>query len=182
MSLDLLNVPNEVTEEELTKIQMGNVIPKGIYKAEVVGVESVISPTKGTDGVKFTYEIDEGDHVGTKIEDTLWQTDFTKGRERFLQCKLGVLIKQAGSEKYIRNPKVSNWPDVVGAKVQIEVGIEDFDRKDGSKGHKNVVPMYGVHRRDEIVKQSSSSDSSNGNGKHSTATTAAAQSKIPDDL
>lgn len=138
-----------ITEQDLQRMEQGQLLPDGWYRARVEDVAEIQSKEKGTEGLEFTWEITEpGPHRGEKIKDTLWDTSDTKRRRHFWECRLGVRIKDAEG-KYVLNPKVTDWRDAIGTEARIELETEEFKRKNGTLGKKSRVKMFGLKRLDE---------------------------------
>src|SRR5262245_13967641 len=98
----------------------GNLVPAGIYAAQVTDVKEKEAKS-GSEGVELEFTILGGAHHGSTVKDTLWFTpDAEKKRKPIFMARLGLTIKNAAGV-YVRNPNCKSWTDAMGAKVNIEV-------------------------------------------------------------
>ncbi len=189
MSLSFDDTPDVLTQAELDDIESGGVIPDNEYFATIMTVDAITNENKGTEGVQFTFEIDEGPFKGKKIKDTLWQTAATAWRRRIFECKLGVLVKAADGS-YYRNPAMTGWGDVAGQRVKIVTETESYTKKNGTKGQISRVRGNGLKRLDEPAEPVSTKgpprptvNGGNGTGFAPVGASSPAKSHaIPDDL
>lgn len=182
MGLAIEDTPETMTQSELERMESGNLVPEGEYFATLMDVEEIVSNEKGTEGLEFSFEIDDGQFTGTKIKDTLWETDSNKARKRIFECKLGILKWDTAKGMYVRDTSKTSWKDCCGERVKILVEVENYERKNGTKGQKNKLKYGGVKRLDEPAAKELKAASVGANGAASAPPSAAAKAKIPDDL
>ena len=149
MSLDL-NLPDDFSMpgDDVERLAAGGLLPMGIYACQVTDVKEVEAKTSGSAGVEFEFTVLDGPCRGQTVKDTLWDTDTVNAKRRpIFMARLGITVKNAQGN-YVPNPAAKNWRDVIGAKVNVEVEHDVYDKKNGGKGTKSKVAFAGLHPYD----------------------------------
>lgn len=140
--LDPSVTDSEITDDDLKRLGK---IESGFHHARLISVENHTSSTQ-TLSKRMKFEIIGGAYVGRKVQTDLFLTDSdgSKARQNMFACRLGVKIKNAQG-KYVMNPNVSDWPDLIGTEVIMKVVYPIDDRTKQPKDFPDVEFMEGLY-------------------------------------
>ena len=124
---------NPETVDQVAK--NGGLIPEGKYHARLDGAADVTSK-QHTQGTELTFTILAGPFAGQEVKETVWTSSNDKAQNRvaLFGARLGALVVDPKTKKYVRSPDKHTFQDCLGAEVVIEVSHREYDKKDGGKG------------------------------------------------
>jgi len=122
-------------------------LPEGWYPVRIskAAVKTVDGKQGPFDKLVLTMEVLEGQHKGRLIFDDVILNDKpgSKKRRAIIWRRLGLVQKGA------RKAAISE-EDLVGRECTVEVEVEEYPRKDGTQGTKNVVTFAGYKPVEEV--------------------------------
>lgn len=166
-------------EEDLSGMPL---VPPGKYHVRVTDVRE----GKGkTPAVVLRYQILAGTDpqaIGMYQEDNVFLTDSAIKRVALVALRLG-LISRGDLGKKVN----VNWLQAYGRELIVEIHDEEFERKDGTKGHTSKVTFGGVWDLNhpevkDVPRAAVSSPAGNGQGGTTTSQTKAATAASQDDF
>lgn len=145
--------PDKVERE----IQLGQAIPPGFYPAVLTKAKTDTIESSGNQVEKLVFEVSGCGFDGKEIHMDV----FTDGKDAKSQqtCRnhvihigkrIGYLRETNAGGKKSYTQLQPSFADCLGAQVVIEVGLRDYEDKNGRKRKTNEVVMFGVHSPNEI--------------------------------
>lgn len=119
------DVDSEVMDAEFTDADLDRMgkIATGGHHAALVNVENHTT-SEGNVAKRLTFEILAGTYTGRKVRTDLFLTesDGAKARQHLFLCRLGAKIKD-GRGKYVANPNVAGWEDLVAVRPEVIIDV-----------------------------------------------------------
>ena len=131
------------------RMAAGGRVPEGFHAATLVGAAPKTA-NSGSTGTLLTFEIAAGDAKGQTIEDTLWEGEKPKLKDRIavFATRLGLATKVGG--KLVLCAGRQDFTDCLGEACVIEVQHEDWKNDaTGKSGTVARLTFNGVRRVDD---------------------------------
>ncbi len=145
--IDLDGNPNDDAKNKF------EVIPAGLYLAQLTSVKGVKAKESGTEGEELTFEILSGQYQGHEVKDTIWKSPKAANRIRLFAARLGLLkiVGEGKDARYERIEGKRNFADAFGERCVIDVVIDESDSKKnpGEKYRTNRLAFTGIYRLDD---------------------------------
>lgn len=108
-------------------------LPSGKYPCKLVHIEEKVT-RKGDEMWAMEFEVESGDYKGRKIFDNIVFSEAAAKRLKLICSRLGVETSQ---DLHLTTDMI------LGKRVGIEVGIDEYEDSNGRMKQRNVVPFAG---------------------------------------